>query len=413
MSFTPPYKRFLLQFGLLSVAVAGAAVALILTVDPYGLYRLVERPGFNQIKPQLKRYQREIKTEMALAAGADALIIGNSRAEIGFNPEHAAFAAGARSTYNLALAGSRTDSARAQLDALRMHGMHPRKLVVGVEFLDFLVDPAAPARPSAPAPVTDRLADLKWRLDSAFSIDSLVDALSTVRLQRLADPESMTARGFNPFFDYRKMAREEGYYPLFQQRATDYAKRFVTRPHALHYANGQVAVDFEHLHSVLTGAAAAGAEIHIAIYPYHAQILAMFDEAAMMPAFEQWKELMEAQVASVRAAHPGARITLWDFSGYMPYQCEAIPAKGERKAATAWYWEAGHFKSALGDIMLDRMFATPQADAPDGFGVRLLTPAAAGDQRERIARERARCAASYPRLFEEAAALIANARGPQ
>jgi hypothetical protein len=413
MQSTQPYKRFLLQFGMLSLAVAGAAAVLILVVDPYGLYRLIERPGFNQIKPQLKRYQREIKTELALAARADALIIGNSRAEIGFNPEHRAFAADAHASYNLALAGSSIGVARAELTALRERGVHPRTLVVGVDFLDFLVNPAAPARPGATAPVADRLAELKWRLDAAFSIDSLIDALATVRLQHLADPESMTARGFNPFFDYRKMARDEGYYPLFQQRATRYAKRFVSRPPALHNAHGQTAVDFEHLHSVLSAAAAAGAEIQIAIYPYHAQILAMFEQAGLMPAFEQWKVLMATQVAAVRAAYPQARITLWDFSGYTPYQCEAIPAKGERKAATAWYWEAGHFKSALGDIMLDRMFATPAADAPDGFGVRLPTPIAAGEQRERIARERAQCAAGYPRLFEEAAALIANARGLQ
>ena len=409
MPSTPPFKRFLLQFALLSVAVAAIAAVLIVSVDPYGLYRLVERPGFNRVKPQLKRYQREIKTELALAAGADALIMGNSRAEIGFDPEHPTFSAHTRSTFNLALAGSRLDSARAQLDALRAQGRRPVKLVLGVDFLDFLVDPGAPARAPALPPARDRLAGLLWRLDTGFSIDSLTDALATVRLQHLADPESMTARGFNPFYDYRKMARDEGYYPLFQQRATDYAKRFVTRPHALRNGQGQSAADFEQLHSILADAAAAGAEIHVAIYPYHAQILAMFEQAGMMPAFDEWKVMLEAQVAAVRAANPGARLTLWDFSGYMPYQCEPIPAKGERGASTAWYWEAGHFKSALGDIMLDRMFA-PAAPA-HGFGVMLATEQAARAQHERLAAERARCAAGYPRLFQEAAALVSDARG--
>jgi hypothetical protein len=410
MTSTLPYKRFLLQFALLGVAAAASATALIVCIDPYGLYRLVDRPGLNRIKPQLKRYQKEIKTELALAARADAVIIGNSRAEIGFNPEHPAFAAQASSTFNLALAGRKLESARAQLDALRRHGIHPRKLVIGVDFLDFLVDPNAPRRAHAAPPAPDRLAELAWRFDTAFSIDSLTDALATVRLQRLADPESMTARGFNPFHDYRKMAREEGYYPLFQQRATDYAQRFVTRPHALRNGQGQSAADFEHLHAILSEAAAAGAEIHIAIYPYHAQILAMFEQAGMMPDFAQWKALMAEQAAAIRAAHPGARITLWDFSGYQPYQCEPIPARGDRRAVTAWYWEAGHFKAALGDIMLDRMFAQPAADAADGFGVRLPTPQAALAQRERLEAGRAQCAAAYPRLFDDAAVLVAQAR---
>ena len=410
MPSTQPYKRFLMQFGLLTAAVAASATALVVAVDPYGLYRLVDQPGFNQVKPQLKRYQREIKTDLALAAQADTLIIGNSRAEIGFDPAHPALAADAGSTFNLALAGSRIESARAQLEAMRARGKHPRKLVVGVDFLDFLIDPQGPARASAQAPATTKLASLAWRLDAAFSIDSLTDALSTLRLQRLADPESMTARGFNPFYDYDKMARDEGYYPLFQQRATEYAKRFTTRAHGLRNRQGQAASDFEHLNSILSQAAADGTEVHIAIYPYHAQILAMFEQAGMMPAFEQWKVLMAAQVDAIRAAHPQARLTLWDFSGYMPYQCEPIPAQGDRRAATKWYWEAGHFKSALGDIMLDRMFAQPAADAPDGFGVRLAGPLAAGGHQARFAAGRARCAAGYPRLFDDAAALVASAR---
>ncbi len=405
---TPPYRRFLLQLGLLTIAGAVAASALIVAIDPYGLYRLAERPGFNVVKPQLKRYQKEIKIELARAAGADAFIVGNSRAEIGFNPEHPAFASNTRSTFNLALAGSRLASARSQLATLRASGQRARKLVVGVDFLDFLVDPRAPARASAPAPAHDRLADLQWRLDAAFSIDSLTDALATVRLQRLADPESMTARGFNPFFDYRKMARDEGYYPLFQQRATDYAKRFVTRPHALRNAHGQAAADFDDLNNILADAAADGAEIHIAIYPYHAQILAMFEQAGVMDAFGEWKAMLAAQVAAARAARLDARITLWDFSGYQPYQCEPIPARGDRKSATKWYWEAGHFKSTLGDLMLERMLARPAANAPDGFGVML--DAGQRENNERMARGRAQCAQTYPRLFEEAALLVENAR---
>lgn len=408
MYSTQQYKRFLLQLALLTAAGAAAAVALVVCVDPYRLYGVLDRPGINHVKPQLKRYQKAIKTELALAAGADTLIVGNSRAEIGFDPQHPGFAAGG-STYNLALAGTRLVSAREQLAALRAQGRRPVKLVVGVDFLDFLVDPRAPRAPTTIAP-PDRLAELQWRLDTAFSIDSVIDSLATVRLQRVADPESMSARGFNPFYDYRKMARDEGYHALFQQRATDYAKRFGARAPALRDADGRGASDFAHLRAILTEAAADGAEVHLAIYPYHAQILALFEQAGMLPAFEEWKTMLAAEVGAIAAAAgPGARLTLWDFSGYLPYQCEPIPARGDRKSKTAWYWEAGHFKSELGNVMLDRMFAQPAADGADGFGVRLSAPLMEENQR-RMARERASCAAAYPQLFQDAGVLMAGAR---
>jgi hypothetical protein len=410
MQPTQHYQRFLTQFGLLTAAGVVAALAVVVAVDPYGLYRLVQRPGFNQVKPQLKRYQQEIKTELALAAKADALILGNSRAEIGFDPAHRRFAADANSSFNLALAGSRISAGRGALAALRAKGLQPRKLVIGVDFLDFLVDPRAPLRAPASVPAKDGVKDLLWRMDAAFSIDSLSDALATIRLQRLADPESMTARGFNPFYDYRKMAREEGYYPLFQQRATDYAQRFAARPPALRTALGQTSSDVEHLDAILAQAAADGAAIELVIYPYHAQIMALFEQAGMMPAFEEWKAMLAAQVDAVRARQAGAHIALWDFSGYASYQCERIPAKGDRSSATEWYWEAGHFKSALGDLMLERMLARPAADADDGFGFQLST-ARLEQNRQRMARQRAQCLAAYPGLFADTALLYQRARG--
>jgi hypothetical protein len=408
MPSTPDFKRFLIQFALLTAAGAIAAVAMVVVIDPYGLYRLVSRPVFNQVKPQLKRYQKEIKVELALAAQADTLIIGNSRAEIGFNPLHPALAARASSPFNLALAGSRLSAARSQLASLRAAGRPPRTLIVGVDFLDFLVDPNAPLHSPAVAPSSDAWMKLQWQLDSAFSIDSLTDALGTLRLQRLADPESMTARGFNPFFEYRKMARDEGYYPLFQQRAVDYARRFAARRPVLRSMLGQHAVDVEHLQAILQQSAAEGAHISVVIYPYHAQIMALFEQAGMMPALEQWKAMLALQVEGVRAAHPNAHITLWDFSGYGRYQCEPIPAKGDRTSATAWYWEAGHFKSGLGDLMLDRMLAQPASDAPDGFGMMLSTPVLAANER-RLGLERAQCAVANPSLFANAATLYADA----
>lgn len=412
MSSNQPYNGFLIRLGMYTAAGAAIAVALVIAIDPYGLYRIVDQPGLNQVKPQLKRYQKVIKTELALAAGADAFLIGNSRAEIGFNPEHPAFIANTQGGFNLALAGSRIVRAREQLAALRTRGVRPARLVVGVEFLDFLVDPHATPGSFAPvpAPLPDSsVATLLWRLDTAFSIDSLADALLTLRLQHASDPESMTRRGFNRLYEYRKMAREEGYYSLFQQRATDYARRFAGRTPMVRRPDGQAAPDLEHLNSILNQAAADGADVHVVIYPYHAQIMALFEHAGMLGAFEQWKVMLTAQIDAIRTAHPGARLTLWDFSGYQSYQCEPIPAKGDRSSTTRWYWEAGHFNAALGDVMLERMFGASEAAGAAGFGVK-LSGARMRENQHRTAQERRACMAAAPRLFDDAARLLANAK---
>ena len=406
MASTSEFRRFLAWTAAISAGAAVACMALVAAVDPYRLYRLYERPGFNQVKTQPERYQKEIKLSGARASRADLFIVGNSRAEIGLDPDFPPLAANGMAPYNLALAGTRIQVAREQLEQLGATGQHPRRLIVGAEFLDFPIDPEAPQLAAPATVVRSPAAELAWRFDALFSVDSVLDALKTVRSQRNPNAPSMSARGFNPLREYRDMAREEGYYALFRQRAQDYAARFKKAPRGLVTRASGSAKEFDQLQAVLALGVHDGATIDVVIYPYHAQIMALLEEAGMAPMFEQWKTLLATQVDTLRAAHPQARITLWDFSGYAPYQCEPIPAKGDRKAQTRWYWEAGHFKAELGNIMLARMLGD---GAESGFGVR-LTAAGIDANRARVARERAACLAASPALFSDAAALVKAAK---
>ena len=400
MASTREFRRYLAWTGFVAGAGALACAALVLLVDPYRLYRLAEQPGINQIKTQPERYQKEIKLSGARATAADLFIVGNSRAEIGLDPDYPALSDGGLRPYNLALAGTRIQVAREQLEQLGASGQHARRLIVGAEFLDFPIDPDTPQQPAPPTRFPTLASSLAWRFDALFSIDSVADAIKTLRSQHNPDAPSMTARGFNPLREYQQMARDEGYYALFRQRAQDYAARFKRAPRGLVTRSGS-AREFDQLQAVLARGAHDGATVDVVIYPYHAQVMALFEEAGLAPLFEQWKTLLATQVATLRAAHPGARITLWDFSGYAPYQCEAIPAKGDRKAVTRWYWEAGHFKAALGNVMLARMLGN---GGDSDFGT-ALTPAGIDANRARVARERAACLAANPAVFIEAAAL--------
>lgn len=406
MAASQPFGRFLLWSALLTGGGALACAALVAAVDPYRLTGLIDRPGFNHNKPQPERYQKQIKLAGARALGADVLIVGNSRAEIGLDPDYPPLAAGGRQPYNLALAGTRIQVAREQLEQLHRGGRHPRHLIVGAEFLDFPVDPAAPARPAPPTAAPDALAELGWRFDTAFSLDALGDALRTVRQQHAEFAPRMTARGFNPLAEYRQLAREEGYYALFQQRANDYAKRFATLPRGLVGANGS-STEWAQLRAVIEHGAADGARVDVVIYPYHAQIMALLEAAGMAPMFDTWRTLLVREIAAARAAHPDVTITLWDFSGYSAHHCEPIPAKGDRRSETRWYWEAGHFKPAMGELMLARMLGRPDADPDFGFA---LGQDNLEQNRARVAAERAACAAAAPGLFRDAQAMLAARR---
>jgi hypothetical protein len=390
----PSFLRVLAASLLAGVA---AVVVFVAVVDPYRLYGLVDRAGFNRVKPGLTRYQFQIKEAHAVARRPRVVILGNSRAEIGLDPAAPALAAAGGAVYNLAIPGTGIATSTQQLAGLAKAQVKLDTVIAGVEFIDFL-RPAidAPARAAAHAPAPARGPAL-WRIDALFSLTSVIDGARTLQIQRSDEASVMTAQGFNPLHEYRRFVRDDGYYAIFRQRAQESAASLRTKSTSAFDESG-----FPALRSFLDTAADSGADIKLLIYPYHAQMLALFESSGLWPLFEQWKRGVIGEVAALRRRRPGVRVDLVDFSGFGAYNCEAIPAAGQHAAETIWYWEAGHFKKALGDVVLRRLVTGAAGGASDqAFGTP-LDGASEALNRARIATERTSCVAAHPEIFSDA-----------
>jgi hypothetical protein len=388
-----PFRFYLLTLLLSLVSGVIIVCAFVLIVDPYGLYGVVRRDNFNAVKPGLSRYQNQIKQEHALRLRPQFIILGNSRAEIGFDPRAGAFSRQGAG-YNLAIPGTGLATSASQFAQLRQAGVKPRTVIVGMEFIDFLNPAVAPSARPAPAAAAPAHGRAFWRFDALFSLASVKDAAHTLRIQHDDEAATLSADGFNPLLEYGAHARRDGYHKMFTQRAQESAANLRRKS-----TRGLATEDFQLLRTFLLAMAATEADIRLVIYPYHAQMLAMFEAAGLWPLFELWKAQLVQEIGAVKARYPHAHISLTDFSGYGAYNCEPIPAANEPGTATRWYWEAGHFKKALGDIVLQRVMS-PQDHAPgDGeFGMP-LDDASLEQNRARIARERNSCAAAQPAFF--------------
>ncbi|MBC7404197.1 MAG: hypothetical protein H7252_00700 [Cytophaga sp.] len=385
-----------------------AVICFVFVIDPYRIYRWVDVPGFNHVKPQPDRYQEQIKLINARASKANAFIFGNSRAEIGLNPEFEGFASAGLSVYNLALSGTRVSVTKRELDFLKESGIKPEFVILGVEFLDYLVDPNdhVPLVSTSFTGKSRNVSDLKWQFDALFSLTSLTDSLKTLQIQKDTVAETISPRGLNPFLEYKKYVRQEGYYPIFQQRALEYARVFAHKPHGLLLNSSGTSPELEGLRAVLSQLATESKESHVIIYPYHAQILAMFEQAGLWPAFEQWKDLLVAEIDTINKRYSNVHLALWDFSGYSKFQCEVIPEKNNKLAITQWYWEAGHFKQAYGDLMLARLLETRLGkEVVNPIGVKLGVSTLLESQL-RIQNEKTACMSNYPAVFNNSITLI-------
>jgi len=62
---------------------------------------------------------------------------------------------------------------------------------------------------------------------------------------------------------------------------------------------------------------------------------------------------------------------LWDFSGYNRYSSEPVPSR--KYQPMRWWWDPVHFKTGLGDLVLNRVFGLGVGVADSDLGVRLDT----------------------------------------
>lgn len=387
-----------------STLVLVAAVATFnLLVDPYDLFRVVNREGFNRIKSHAGQRTLMFKRKNVERIRPNTLILGNSRAEIGFDPDSSVWPVAARPVFNLALPGT---GPHAALDELRrVQDTTTLGLVLlGLDFLDFRANPSAQvgsARP--PAQPDDPWQGLRSRTSALLTIDALSDSLGTLKAQRDPYATALTETGFNPMRDYVGIARSEGYYAMFRQRDQENAKNYALGWNSIYMADRRPSPAFDAVRQIIAAGHGGKPAIRLVIYPYHAHTLVLFQQAGLWPAFEAWKRELARLVDNASA---GVDVELWDFSSFSPYADEKVPPPGDKASELRWYWEAGHFKKALGDALLARVFGAAGEDAQ--WGRRLMSQGL-DEHLRRLRSARDAYERAHPADVAELAALIAAA----
>ncbi len=380
-------KRYLLFWALLTGLIILAVAMFNLVVDPYGLFRLVDRPGFNSIKPKAGTHGAMAKAYQVLRVRPRGLILGNSRSEVGLDPEYSAWPQNARPLFNLGLPGTGTQTTLNYLQHVLANsknaGVPKLELVVwGIDFMDFLVDATAPPPSSQKVNKDLRLLvtsdgsrnperpvqQLRDYAESTLTLAAFLDSVNTLANSRNAYAEDLTPLGFNPMRDYLKITADEGYRAVFRQKDIENVKAYLRRPKDIFDASGHSSPALTDLRQVVNLCRENRIPLHLVIYPYHAHLMEIIRITGHWPAFEAWKRAV-TQVAEEGKLNTNNTVFLWDFSGFNELTREPIPDNKDRQTAMRWYWEAGHFKRELGDLILNRIFVP--ADVHDGFGVLL------------------------------------------
>lgn len=339
-------KAFLIGFFLITAF----ATVVNYSVNPYDYWDVPRVDGFNAYKPEFGSQQGIAKPEQLHRAQPDIVIMGNSRVQVGFDPHMPSL--DGHQVYNLGLPGYGLSQ---QFKALKRARREPGDvtLYVGLDFLDFRISKEEWQRPEGRQSAHNKM-ELRRYAELLWSITAVSDSVKTVLAQSKSHPMNVTAQGFNPVLEFQAFVDANGYGQLFDMKEKDYFQDAAARPKRTGWESPGFNTEWRALDQLIIWAEEEGIDIVFFSHPYHVSFLNIMEQVELWPAFENWKKLVRQKAQS-------QDIPFWDFSVLSLEVIEAV------KPATpmVYYWEAGHYKSAMGALMMAHM------RGGEGFGVLL------------------------------------------
>lgn len=344
-----------------TLATLGIAAAILgVLVDPYYVYGTPTLAGWNSIKPRVYQHAVIAKRYQIGRIRPTTLLLGNSRIEIGLDPESSSWPAEMQPVFNAAVSGAGLATAVEMLCAgVATHTV--KTVILGLDIVDFLTTVPAPAtaRDSKLQPAngcateSDHGVLQVWRdrLATTLTIDAIWDDFATLAGQDPAGAVTMTPLGYNPLQEYRVFVARDGYRTLFTQKKAMYERQFA-HYRAPDFSKPVDIPELRDLHRLIDIAGAHNIKLILLIHPYHADFLEMLHRLDLWLGFKDWKRALVKLIGDETA---GPAISLFDFSGYNEYSTESVPPIGSPREMK-WYWEPGHYKAALGDQMLRSIF---------------------------------------------------------
>jgi len=345
-------------------------------IDPYGVFGAPEIEGVNRIKYGINNHLRLAKAHAVLREKPRTVILGSSRAESSFDPQHPDFRN--RPVYNLALSGA----GLYELYRYLQHAQGSQPLAEAVLALDFyMFNSDWPVqvdfdeqRLTVSADGRSNRALPGSRLALLLSWDALKDSLDSLRRQSAPGISYDTDGLREERYDIPAILNGGGHREAFIANE-EYFLRYGYTPKSRGYtfADSRTGKDsFEWLKRILEHCRVHGIRLTVLINPVHARQYETIRAAGLWPQFEDWKRRLTEVFAEDASAHGLEPYALWDFGRYNALTTEAVPAAGDATTTMRWYRESSHFTRELGQLVLGQALTgkPPPAPLPADLGVR-------------------------------------------
>ncbi len=371
--------RYLLP-AFLTVVVVAAGISLFnWFINPMGVFDGARVAGVNLVNGNMALYDRQFSAWRIVDDKPDGLILGTSRAAVGLRPDHPGWEA--ETVFNSAFSAS---SAYLNYRYFQ-HAMATRPLKQVVLGLDFVAFNAGLAGYSTFDESFVRVtADgrtvpdyfLVKQFQSLYSLEVAKLSLKIIRENRTPKARELALDNYKPPLSPGGMMQPDSFLQAFWKPHRDRAYSTLAGYRSNLWAPVQGMWSgapgerklVESYRQLLRASYEAGVDMRLFISPSQVYLYEGLDAFGLWQRWEDWKRVM-VRINEEEAERAGvAAFPLWDFSGYNRFSRVTAPDEAGKDNGFEYFWDPGHYRIRLGDLILDRVLAGKRIE---GFGVLL------------------------------------------
>ena len=339
---------YLLKIALICGVILGGIAGVNIAVDPFGVYGMPTRIGFNASKVALSDYVRFAKPLQILHVQPRVVLLGSSRMRDGVDPVD--ISPVDDEAYNYGVTALSMHEAEAYAEhATRVAPVE--RLIVGLDFFQF--NDLQPYRAGFDRNLLRGGLGPYAFFRSSLSYVALAESYATVMENRRApEPIAYLTNGFHDRDARSQVPVEEAILAM--------AEDFYSRPD---FYGEMTSIDasMDSLERMLAVSRERGIDVRVFLSPMHAAMHETVRQRGLWPLFEDWKRRVTEVAARVDTP-------VWDFSGYNEVTSVSFVD------ASRYYFDSSHYRPEIGRRIVEAI-SDPEMESaqPGGFGVR-LTP---------------------------------------
>ncbi len=343
------YKKWIKLFLIFSFLCASLMILLNFMIDPYGIFGSTYF-DFPKLKQDSKA--RLVKSINVSIIKPKSIVLGSSRADLGYNPDHEYFL---KPSYNVSISGvSLFESKEFLLHVINQNNLKQVLLVADYFMFNNIFE--------------QRDANFKSYFDNSKS-----NYLRLINFKMFSDSlytifrNKKCKRGL-----YKQNGQKMGSWCLIVKKGGhakamwDNEYEYYTDMSSQNQYMDTKRDSFEDFKQILNICHEKNIKLDIIFGPSHIRMWESLDYYLGFDTWLQWKKSVVIFNEKIAKLHGKKPFKIFDFSTYNEFTNEDVPK--DKMAKMKWHWESSHYKDVLGTKVLNVLQGKEKYE---NFGVEL------------------------------------------